>query len=66
MSLIEPDIIRDVFEAHDRQIGAYGGVSLSLVVCGGTALSAFGLVMRTTRDVDVLGEVVEKQNGLSI
>jgi hypothetical protein len=29
-------------------------------------LSALGLVIRTTRDVDVLGTVLETQNGLSI
>ena len=30
MSLLEPEIIRDVFEALDRQMGAHGGVPLSL------------------------------------
>jgi hypothetical protein len=66
MRLIAPDIINDIFEALDRQIGVHGGVPLSLVVCGGTALSALGLVMRTTKDVDVLGAVLETQDGLTI
>jgi hypothetical protein len=66
MRPIEPNIIDDIFEALDRQIGVHGGVPLGLAVCGGTALSALGLVMRTTRDVDVLGTVVETQNGLTI
>ena len=59
MKLIAPDIINDILEALDRQIGVHGGVPLGLVVCGGTALSALGLVMRTTRDMDVLGSVSE-------
>ena len=66
MRPIEPSIISDIFEALDRQIGVRGGEPLGLVVCGGTALFALGLVMRTTRDVDVLGAVVETQNGLTI
>jgi hypothetical protein len=66
MKLIAPDIINDILEALDRQIGVHGGVPLGLVVCGGTALSALGLVMRTTRDMDVLGSVSETQNGVTI
>jgi hypothetical protein len=66
MRPIEPSIISDIFEALDRQIGVRGGEPLGLVVCGGTALFALGLVMRTTRDVDVLGAVLETQNGLTI
>lgn len=66
MKLIEPNIIVDIFEALDRQIGVHGGVLLRLVVCGGTALSALGLVMRTTSDVDILGIVSENKNGLTI
>ena len=48
MGQIEPGIIDDIFAALDRQIGVHGGMPLGLVVCGGTALSALGLVMRTT------------------
>src|SRR4030042_4599721 len=66
MKLIAPGIINDIREALDRQIGVHGGVPLGLVVCGGTALSALGLVMRTTRDMDVLGSVSETQNGVTI
>jgi len=66
LKLIAPDIIHDILEALDRQIGAHGGVPLRLVVCGGTALSALGLVMRTTRDMDVLGSVSETENGVTI
>lgn len=66
MNLIAPDIINDILEALDRQIEVHGGVPLGLVVCGGTALSALGLVMRTTRDMDVLGSVSETQNGIFI
>jgi len=66
MKLIAPNIINDILEALDRQIGVHGGVPLGLVVCGGTALSALGLVMRTTRDMDVLGSVSETENGVTI
>ena len=66
MRPVEPSIIDNIFEALDRQIGVHDGTSLGLAVCGGTALSALGLVMRTTRDVDVLGMVLETQNGLTI
>jgi|APFre7841882590_1041340.scaffolds.fasta_scaffold03129_3 hypothetical protein len=66
MRPIGPDIIKEIFEALDRQIGVHGGVPLGIVVCGGAALSALGLVIRTTRDVDVLGTVLEAQNGLII
>jgi hypothetical protein len=66
MRPVEPSIIDEIFEALDRQIKVHDGTPLGLVVCGGTALSALGLVMRTTRDVDVLGAVLETQNGLTI
>lgn len=63
---IESGIIDKIFMALDRQIGVYGGMPIGLVVCGGTALAALGLVIRTTKDVDVLGVVVEPENGLRI
>ena len=66
MRQVEPEIIDDIFTALDRQIGVHGGMPLGLVVCGGTALSALGLVMRTTKDVDVLGTVLETQDGIII
>jgi hypothetical protein len=66
MRPVEPSIIDDIFEALDRQIKVHDGTPLGLVVCGGTALSALGLVMRTTRDVDVLGTVLETQNKRTI
>jgi len=66
MRPVEPNIIDGIFEALDRQIRVRDGTPLGLVVCGGTALSALGLVMRTTRDVDVLGTVLETQNKRTI
>ncbi len=66
MGKIEPDILDDLFTGLDRQIGVHGGMSLGLVVCGGTALFALGLVSRTTKDVDVLGTVVENEEGLRV
>ena len=66
MGKIEPDILDDLFTGLDRQIGVHGGMPLGLVVCGGTALFALGLVSRTTKDVDVLGTVVENEEGLRV
>jgi hypothetical protein len=45
----------ELLSALDRQIAIGGGGKVGLVVCGGSALAALGLVHRTTRDVDVLG-----------
>lgn len=60
---IESGIIDKIFMALDRQIGLHGRMPIGLVVCGGTALAALGLVVRTTKDVDILGVVVEPENG---
>ena len=48
--------------ALDRQIEVHGGAPISLVVCGGTALFALGLILRTTKDIDVL-VTVSKEHG---
>ena len=66
MRQVEPQIIDEIFTALDRQIKVYDGSSLGLVICGGTALAALGLVLRTTKDVDVLGRVLETKDGLII
>jgi len=58
MQTIAPSQIDEIFYALNSQIAAAGGKSVSLVVIGGTALAAMGLVLRTTNDVDVIGEVV--------
>lgn len=47
--------IDQIFTALDRQIGAGGGKAITLVICGGTALAALGLIPRTTKDVDIIG-----------
>jgi hypothetical protein len=41
--------------ALDRQFALAGRDKVRLVVRGGSALAALGLVPRTTRDIDVLG-----------
>ena len=43
-----------VLTALGEQLAAQTDESFALVVCGGSALQALGLVQRTTRDVDVL------------
>jgi hypothetical protein len=66
MGQVDPQIIDEIFAALDRQVEVRGGTPIGLVICGGTALAALGLVMRTTKDVDVLGRVVETEDGLVI
>jgi len=58
--------LQDILDALDRQIGIHAGFSIGLVVCGGTALAALGLVSRTTKDVDVLAQAEETSEGLEI
>jgi len=55
--MIDGTNIDKIFVALDRQILAVGGRYISLVVCGGTALAALGLVSRSTKDVDLLGRL---------
>ncbi len=50
-----PDRLAALLTALDRQLDLAGSPPVGLVVCGGSALAALGLVRRTTRDVDVLG-----------
>lgn len=66
MRPVEPKIIDEIFIALDRQIKVHSGSHLGLIVCGGTALAALGLVSRITKDVDVLGRVLETEDGLII
>ena len=65
MRQIGPEHIDVIFTALERQIGVMKGEQIGLIVCGGTALAALDLVLRTTKDVDVLGKVeVSENNGL--
>lgn len=66
MKQVDPQIVDQIFTALDRQVEVHGGIPIDLVVCGGTALAALGLVIRTTKDVDVLGMVIDTPNGLVI
>jgi len=45
------NMLNELLERHDEQ-------PCSFVVCGGSALIATGLVARTTKDVDILGQIV--------
>lgn len=58
--------IDEIFRALDAQIGVFEGTSINLVVCGGTALAALGLINRTTKDTDVLGTIKKIEGGLHI
>ena len=66
MQTIAPVNIERIFKALDSQIGVAGGKPISLVVIGGTALAALGFVSRTTRDVDVLGELLPSEQSAPI
>jgi hypothetical protein len=58
---------RDVetyLRALDEQLGLRGH-HIELVVCGGTALFVLGLVLRATKDIDVVG-IVEDSGGLEL
>ncbi|MBA7605485.1 hypothetical protein ES703_12618 [subsurface metagenome] len=56
----------EIFGALNHQVRIHGGSYISLVVCGGTALAALGLITRTTKDADVLGLIKETISGLEI
>lgn len=58
--------LSDIFTALDRQIGILGGSPISLVVCGGSALAALGLISRTTRDVDVLAGLDDSKGEVNL
>jgi hypothetical protein len=60
--MINPNNFDEILKALDRQIQVHDGASVSLVICGGTAPFALGLISRTTKDVDVLG-TVSKERG---
>jgi len=60
--VLDKNNLDGILHALDRQIEVHGGAPISLVVCGGTALFALGLVLRTTKDIDVLG-TLSKEHG---
>jgi len=55
-----------IFEALNHQIKAHNGSPINLVVCGGTALTVLNLIDRTTKDVDVLGLLVEDKGSIFV
>lgn len=56
----------EILSALERQIQFHNGSPLGLLVCGGTALAALGLIDRTTKDVDVIAGVEETDEGMRI
>jgi len=61
--LIAEGSLNEILRALDRQIEYLSGASISLIVCGGSALAALGLVNRTTKDVDVLASAEDSPAG---
>jgi len=55
--MIDNQNIKKILSALDKQIGISQGAPISIVVCGGTALFALKLILRTTKDVDVIGKI---------
>gem|GEM_PF-1811457 len=56
----------ELLSALDRQLALAGNGEFAIVVCGGSALAAIGLVVRTTRDVDVLGLARTTSSGVVV
>lgn len=56
----------EILFALERQIQFHSGSPIGLLVCGGTALAALGLIDRTTKDVDVIAGVEETDEGMRI
>ena len=46
--------LQEALKLLDEQLLLVGAPATGLVICGGSALIATGLVMRTTRDIDIL------------
>jgi hypothetical protein len=56
----------EILFALERQIQFHTGSPIGLLVCGGTALAALGLIDRTTKDLDVMAGVEETNEGMRI
>jgi len=61
--MIAEDNLTEILQALDRQIRHLGGGDIRLVVCGGSALAALGLIGRTTKDDDILASVEDSGSG---
>lgn len=59
-NMLDSSRLDRAFRLLDSRIRLRGGSPVNLVVCGGSALIAMGLVTRTTWDVDVLALVDSK------
>jgi len=55
--------VNRILTALGEQLASATSAHFDLLVCGGSALNALGLVTRTTKDVDVLALVVMKPDG---
>lgn len=64
--MLNKNNLDEILHALDRQIEIHGGSPISLVVCGGAALFALGLILRTTKDIDVLGTVSEEHGQILV
>lgn len=63
MPRLSPDLLDQALHLTAERLAQTGAPQEVLVVCGGSALLALGLVHRTTKDVDVLAGV-DPESGL--
>lgn len=57
-------LLTEAFTLLSKRLDTNGSPAINLVVCGGSALIATGLVMRTTKDVDVAALIDDQRNVL--
>ncbi len=65
--MLAPGRMDEIFSALELQIREQGGSRVSLVIIGGTALAVLGrFVRQATKDVDVLGEAIDREGWVEI
>jgi hypothetical protein len=64
--LLDKNRVEQALNAVNDQLQASAALPIELVVCGGSALQALGLVNRTTRDLDILAQVSRGNDGLLV
>ena len=57
MKEIDVDKLQEALNLLESRIYTEGGDPLELIVCGGSALIATGLILRTTKDVDIVAMI---------
>ena len=58
--------VEQALRSVNDQLVSLGSCPIELVICGGSALQALGLIDRTTRDLDILAQVSRSSDGLLV